>query len=134
MNQHFYLLGISRALCPVKRRPPAWPQDTWKADLEGLMKKVPILPSLPRTLQYLDGCCCPVTKLCQLFSHFMDCSPTRLLCPWDFPGKNPGVGCHSLPQGIFLTQGSNLCLLHWYASSLPLGTPWEACTWIEGVF
>ena len=30
--------------------------------------------------------------------------PTRLLCPWDFPGKNTGVGCHSLLQGIFLTQ------------------------------
>ena len=37
--------------------------------------------------------------------------PTRLLCPWDFPGKNTGVVCHLLLQGIFLTQGSNLCLL-----------------------
>ena len=33
--------------------------------------------------------------------------PTRLLCPWDSPGKNTGVGCHALLQGIFLTQGSN---------------------------
>ena len=31
--------------------------------------------------------------------------PTRLLCPWDFPGKNTGAGCHFLLQGIFLTQG-----------------------------
>ena len=23
----------------------------------------------------------------------MDCSPTKLLCPWDFPGRNTGVGC-----------------------------------------
>ena len=41
--------------------------------------------------------------------------PARLLCPWDFPGKNTGVGCHFLLQGIFLTQGSNsplLCLPH----------------------
>ena len=38
--------------------------------------------------------------------------PTRLLCPWDFPGKNTGVGCHSLLQGIFVTQGSNPGLLH----------------------
>ena len=40
--------------------------------------------------------------------------PARLLCAWDFPGKNTGVGCHSLLQGIFPTQGSNphlLCLL-----------------------
>ena len=37
--------------------------------------------------------------------------PTRLLCPWNFPGKNTGVGCHILLQGIFPTQGSNLCFL-----------------------
>ena len=41
--------------------------------------------------------------------------PTRLLCPWDFPDKNTGVGCHFLLQGIFPTQELNrhlLCLLH----------------------
>ena len=37
--------------------------------------------------------------------------PTRLLCPWDSPGKNTGVGCHFLLQGIFLTQGLNPGLL-----------------------
>ena len=31
----------------------------------------------------------------------------RLPCPWDSPDKNTGVGCHSLLQGIFLTQGLN---------------------------
>ena len=31
---------------------------------------------------------------------------------WDSPGKNTGVGCHALLQGIFLTQGLNLSLLH----------------------
>ena len=31
--------------------------------------------------------------------------PARLLCPWDFPGKNIGEGCHFLLQGIFLSQG-----------------------------
>ena len=35
-----------------------------------------------------------------------------LLHPWDFPGKNTGVGCHFLLQGTFPTQGSNLHLLH----------------------
>ena len=55
--------------------------------------------------------------------------PTRLLCPWDSPGKNTGVGCHALLQGIFLTQEWDphlLCLLHWEASSLlqvPPGKP-----------
>ena len=38
--------------------------------------------------------------------------PTRLLCPWDSPDKNTEVCCHSLLQGIFLTQGSNPGLLH----------------------
>ena len=37
--------------------------------------------------------------------------PSRLLCPWDSPGKNPGVGCHVLLQGIFLAQALNLRLL-----------------------
>ena len=50
-------------------------------------------------------------------SVMSDCSqphglePSRLLCPWNSPGKNPGVDCHFLLQGIFLTQGSNLGLL-----------------------
>ena len=38
--------------------------------------------------------------------------PTRLLRPWDFPGKSTGVGCHFLLQGIFPTQGSNPGLPH----------------------
>ena len=42
------------------------------------------------------------------------------LCPWDFPGKNIGVGCHFLLHGIFPIQRSNPCLLHWQADSLPL--------------
>ena len=36
----------------------------------------------------------------------------QLLCPWDSPGKNTGVGCHFLLQRIFLTQGSNPGLPH----------------------
>ena len=41
--------------------------------------------------------------------------PTRLLHPWDFPGKNIGVGCHYLPLRLFLTQGLNLhlCFGRW---------------------
>ena len=54
--------------------------------------------------------------------------PTMLLCPWDFPSKNTGVGCHFLLQGIFPTQGLNPCLLHWQAEFLPLshqGSPFN---------
>ena len=52
--------------------------------------------------------------------------PARLLCPWNSPGKNTGVGCYVLFQGIFLTQGSNpslLGLLHWQVGSLSLVPP-----------
>ena len=52
--------------------------------------------------------------------------PGRLLCPWDSPDKNTGVGFHAFLQGIVLTQGSNLCLLchlHWQAGSLPIMPP-----------
>ena len=38
--------------------------------------------------------------------------PTRFPHPWDSPGKNTGVGSHSLLQGVFLTQGSNTGLPH----------------------
>ena len=53
-------------------------------------------------------------------------SPTGLLCPWDSPGKNTGVGCYALLQGIFPTQESNmhlLRLLHWQTGSLPVAPP-----------
>ena len=35
----------------------------------------------------------------------------RIFCPWNSPGKNTGVGCHIILQGIFPTQGLNLGLL-----------------------
>ena len=38
--------------------------------------------------------------------------PARLLSSWNSPGKNTGVCSHSLLQGIFLTQGLNMSLLH----------------------
>ena len=65
-----------------------------------------------------------------LRSHAL--KPIRLLCPWDSPGENTGVGCHALLQGLFLTQGSKPCLfylLHLQAGSLPLALTWEAHMW-----
>ena len=55
--------------------------------------------------------------------------PSRLLCPWDSPGKNTGVGCDFLLQGVFLTQGSNSHLLHCRQSFYQLShqDPWEPC-------
>ena len=64
-----------------------------------------------RVESYILHCCCLVTKSCLTLCHPMNCvAPPVSSCP--FPGKNTGVGCHFLLQGIFLTQGLNLCLLH----------------------
>ena len=59
--------------------------------------------------------------------------PARPPCPWDSPGKNTGVGCHALLQGIVLTQGWNLplSLLHWQVGSLPLALPGKPTTSLE---
>ena len=48
---------------------------------------------------------------CSIFVTLWTIAHQALLC-MGFPGKNTGVGCHSLLQGIFLTQGSNPHLLH----------------------
>ena len=60
-------------------------------------------------------------------------SPTSLLCPWDSPGKDTGVGCHALLQGIYPTQGlnSHVCcvgrrfLYHWCHLGSPTISLWE---------
>ena len=54
--------------------------------------------------------------------------PTRLLSPRNSPGKNTGVGCYFLLQGLFPDSGSIpcfLCLLHWQTDSSTLASPWK---------
>ena len=51
--------------------------------------------------------------------------------PWGSPGKNTGVGCRFLLQGIFLTQALNPHLLHWQADSLPLEPPGKPLRFIS---
>ena len=72
-------------------------------------------------------CCYRFMHACTLNHSVMSSSlqphglkHTRIPCPWNVPGKNTGVGCHFLLQGIFLTQGSNLHLWHRQVDSLPL--------------
>ena len=48
---------------------------------------------------------------CPTLCDPMDCSPS-VICLWDFPGKNTGLDCHFLLQGIFPTQGSKPDLPH----------------------
>ena len=80
------------------------------------------------------------TRVCMFsrFSHVQPyvLQPSMLLCPWDSPGKNIGVGCHALLQGIFPTQGLNphlLCLLHWQVDYLPPEPPEKPITVLESL-
>ena len=53
-----------------------------------------------------------VTQSCLTLWDLMDCSPPGSSVHGDFLGKNTGVGCHVLLQGVFPTQGSNPNLPH----------------------
>ena len=98
------------------------------------------LPSLsPGVLEYTIQA--PPQSLCSLLSLECMCAMrlpscfsrvqlfttpwtiARLLCPWESPGKNTGVGCHALLQGIFPTQGSNLL------SNVSWSGRWVFTTW-----
>ena len=67
-----------------------------------------------------------VIESCLTLCDPMDCGRPGSSVHEESPGKNTGVGCHVLLQGIFPTQGSNprlLRLLHWQTGSLPLVPP-----------
>ena len=96
------------------------------------------LPSIPCDFMTFLGCVCVCVCVCVCIhtcvpvhehSHSVmsnslqprGLQSARPICPWNFPGKNAGVGCHFLLQGIFPTQGSNpclLCLLQWQGDIL----------------
>ena len=72
---------------------------------------------------------CSVVSVVSDSVHPFGLQPSRLLCPWNSPGKNTGGGCHALLQGIFPTQGLNPCLLHQPALTsgfFTASTSWEA--------
>ena len=79
----------------------------WQAD--SLHTEPPGKPSL--CFQVTNTLCMPA-KLLQLYLSLCnptDCSSPGSSCLWDSPGKNTGVGCHFLLQGIEMAQKSNLC-------------------------
>ena len=83
-----------------------------------------------------------VSQSCLTLCDLHRLQPTRLLCRWNSPGKNTGVSCHFLLQGIFLTQRSKLCLQHllhcrqifffffFFTSELP-GKPWFILKYLD---
>ena len=63
---------------------------------------------------HVPSCACTCSAAQSILRPF-GLKSTRVLSPWDFSGKNTGVSCHFLFQGLFPTQGLNLhllCLLH----------------------
>ena len=68
-----------------------------------------MFPLEGQPLSLVPRCVCSVTSN-SLQPHRLYLA--KLLCPWNFPGKNIGMGCHFLFQWIFLTQGPNQQLLH----------------------
>ena len=72
----------------------------------------------------MEYCSCYfVAKLYPILLRPQGLQLTRILCPWDFPGKNTGVCCHLLLQGLFLTQRLNPWLLHWQADFFTIDPP-----------
>ena len=78
-------------------------------------------------------CCYLIAVLCPTLLRPHGLQPARLLCPWDSPGKNTGVGCHFLLQGVFLTQGLTLCLLHWQVDLVSLNHQWSPFSSVKWV-
>ena len=70
-------------------------------------------PKMPLWYLPLLNLCVCLGLVAQLSNSlwFFRLEPTRLLSPWDSPGKNTGVGCRTHLPGTFVTQGLNLCLL-----------------------
>ena len=88
------------------------PSFSWLFILETWMLSFTVpspLTLIPKSYWFYAAAAVTSVTFNSLWPHGL--SPT-LLCPWNSPGKNTGVGSHSLPQGIFPTQGSNLGLLH----------------------
>ena len=68
-------------------------------------------PQILKMNDRLHAVLCLVTQSCPTHCDLMDCSPPGSSVRGDSPGKNTGVGCRAFLQGIFPTQGLNLCLL-----------------------
>ena len=72
---------------------------------------------------YTVLCCAQLLQSCSTLCDLMDCSPSGSSVYGDSPGKNTGVGCHALLEGICPTQGSNPGLPHCRQILLPTEPP-----------
>ena len=98
-------------------------REAWRATVHGVMKNQTQFGDWTNTRVCVCVCACSVVQSLSDFLQAPGLQPVRYLYPWNFPGKNTGVGYHFLLQRIFSTQGLSLCLLyllHWQMDSLPL--------------
>ena len=90
---------------------PGWGKITWRREWLPTPVYLPGESRGQRSLAGYSPCVCAQSLQLYMTLHTCRLYPTRLLCPWDSPGKKTGMGCHVLLQGIFFTQGSNPGLL-----------------------
>ena len=86
--------------------------------------------SYPHPPAAVSWCACEVASFVSDSLWPQGLLAAKVLCRWDFPGKNTGVGCYFFLQRSFLTQGQNpslLPLLHWQSCSLLLVPPEKPC-------
>ena len=141
-------LGICRSVPAAKR--------TWRAAWEA-NRNYPLVPpvcsgclncgcfskqhtsqlqSMFVFLQRLAHSRFPGAACCMLWCAAPWTAAAKLLLSWDFPGKNTGVACHFLIQGILPSQRLNPHLLrplYWQADSLPLAPPGKPQLPAEGL-
>ena len=65
---------------------------------------------LPHNCTHLTHCCCVTSVVSDSVQPHRQ-QPTRLLHPWDSPGKNIGVGCHFLLQCMKVKSESEVAQL-----------------------
>ena len=87
-------------------------REAWCAAIHGVAKSPTRLSNWTELNWYIQ-CCAVVTQLCQTPWTPMDYSLPGTSVHEDSPGKNTGVGCHALHQGIFPTHGLNPGLPHY---------------------
>ena len=89
-------------------------RELWHAVVHGVANSRTWLRDWTELKEYF--CMCAQLVSCVWFFAMPLTIPTRLLCPWDYPGKNTGVGCHFSLQGIVPTQDQShvSCISKWF--------------------
>ena len=98
---NFFPLTLLKVTEDVKKKKPVWVLSYWY---------------LPCVCVCVCVCVSRSVMSNSLWPHGL--WPAKLLCSWNFSGRNTGNYCHFLLQGIFLTQESNPALLLWRKSAL----------------